>query len=60
MKLDISEIYSEEELIEKINNLNLDNNIYYKIILIGNKNFEINIYKLFKFILNEKYNKNKK
>ena len=53
MKLDISEIYSEEELIEKINNLNLDNNIYYKIILIGNKNFEINIYKLFKFILNE-------
>ena len=51
--LDISEINSKEELIEKINTLELDKNIYYKIILIGNKNFEINIYDLFKFILNE-------
>ena len=52
LKLDISELTSEEELIEKINNLNLDNN-YYKIILIGDKNFEINIYNLFKFISHE-------
>ena len=52
LELDISELNSEEELIEKINNLNLDNN-YYKIILIGDKNFEINIYNLFKFISNE-------
>ena len=53
IELDISDINSEEELIEKINNLNLEENIFYKIILIGNKNFEINIYNLFKFILNE-------
>lgn len=50
IELDISEINSKEELIEKINDLNLDENIYYKLILIGNKNFEINIYELFKYI----------
>ena len=53
LELDISQIISEEELIEKINNLDLDKRIYYKIILIGDKNFEINIYNLFKFILKE-------
>ena len=53
IQLDISDINSEEELIEKINNLKLEQNIFYKIILIGNKNFEINIYNLFKFILKE-------
>ena len=53
IELDISDTNSEEELIEKINNLKLEENIFYKIILIGNKNFEINIYNLFKFILNE-------
>ena len=53
IQLDISDINSEEELIEKINNLKLEQNIFYKIILIGNKNFEINIYNLFKFISNE-------
>lgn len=51
--LDISEINSKEELIEKINNLELNNNKFYKIILTGNKNFEINIYELFKFISKE-------
>ena len=53
LELNISEINSVEELIEKINNLNLEENIYYKIILVGDKNFEINIYNLFKFINNE-------
>ncbi len=53
LELNISDINSEEELIEKINNLNLEENNFYKIILIGNKNFEINIYNLFKYILNE-------
>ena len=37
INLDISEINSEEELIEKINTINLDENKFYKIILIGNK-----------------------
>ena len=53
MELDVSNTNSEEELIEKINNLNLEENTYYKIILIGDKNYEINVYNLFKYILNE-------
>ena len=53
IELDISDTNSEEELIEKINNLILEENTYYKIILVGDKNFEINIYNLFKFISNE-------
>lgn len=42
INLDISDINSEEELIEKIINLNLEKDNYYKIILIGKRNFEIN------------------
>ena len=53
IELDISNLNTLEELIEKINELNLEENIFYKIILIGNKNFEINIYQLFKFITKE-------
>ena len=53
LELDISDLNSEEELIEKINSLELEENIYYKIILIGDKNFEINIYNLFQLINNE-------
>ncbi len=53
IELDISNVNSIEELIEKINNLELDENAYYKLILIGDKNFEINTYKLIDFILNE-------
>ena len=53
LELNISEMNSIEELIERINNLELDKNKYYKLILIGDKNFEINIYNLFQFILNE-------
>ena len=53
LELNISDINNYEELIEKINSLNLEQNVFYKIILIGDKNFEINIYKLFQFISNE-------
>ena len=53
LELDISNLNSVEELIEKINELNLEKNVFYKLILIGDKNFEINIYNLFKFISNE-------
>ena len=53
LELDISNINSVEELIEKINGINLEKNVFYKLILIGDKNFEINIYNLFKFISNE-------
>ena len=45
-KLDISDIFSEEDLIKKINEIQLNENKYYKIILIGNKHMEIDINKL--------------
>ena len=48
--LNVTDIYSIEELIEKINNMKIYDNIFYKIVLIGNRNFEININKLYQFI----------
>lgn len=48
--LNISEIKSEEELIEKINSLKLEENKLYKLNLIGLKNIEININKILKII----------
>ena len=39
VEIDITEINDEEELIEKINNLYLEERNLYKIILIGNRNF---------------------
>ena len=53
-ELNISEVMSKEELIEKINNTEVKNNQYVEIILVGNRNFEINRYDLLKFILNER------
>lgn len=50
LELDISEIATVEELLEYIDNLNIEKNILYKIILIGKRNFEINLYKLIKMI----------
>ena len=41
-EINISDIYNEEELIEKINNIEENNNLY-KINLIGYRNFPINI-----------------
>ena len=53
-EIDISEINGIEELIEKINSLEIKENEYAKIVLIGNRNFEINIYELLKFIQNDR------
>ena len=53
-ELNCTEINSEEELIEKINEIKIEENKLYKIILIGKRNFEINIYNLYKYELNEK------
>ena len=52
-EIDITDINSTEELIEKLNEMNLLENNYYKINLIGKRNFEINCYYLYKFILKE-------
>ncbi len=49
-EIKIDEIISKEELIEKINNLNIEDNNLYKIILIGKRNFEINVQEIMKQI----------
>lgn len=46
--IDISNIFSEEELIQKINEINIDENKYYKIVFIGNKHIELDTNKLIK------------
>ena len=53
-ELNCTEINSEEELIEKLNEIKIEENKLYKIILIGKRNFEINIYNLYKYNLDEK------
>lgn len=54
VEIDVSDILSKEELIEKVNQLEIANNEYIKIILIGNRNFEINKYEILKYIENER------
>ena len=48
--VDVTEINSKEELIEKINELEFAENNLIEIILVGKRNFEINVYKLYKMI----------
>lgn len=52
-KLEIDDIVSLEELIEKLNELQIEENKYYKIILTGKRNFEINTYEILKHIQNK-------
>lgn len=40
-EINVQSFISEEDLIEYINELNLNENDYYKVILCGNRNFEI-------------------
>lgn len=51
--LKITSINTKEELIEKIKMLELEENKFYKIILVGERNFEINTYEIEKYV-NEK------
>ena len=51
--LDISTISSKEELIEKMNDIQIDNNKYYKIILSGTRNIEIDTNDLIKYMANK-------
>jgi len=53
-EINCTEINSVEELIEKINEIKIQENKLYKIILIGKRNFEINIYNLYKYELNDR------
>ena len=54
IEIEVTEIISKEELVEKINEINLEENKLYKIILIGKRNFEINTQELYKYSLHEK------
>ena len=50
--IDVTEIASKEELIEKLNELNFDENKLVEIYLIGKRNFEIDTFEIYKLILN--------
>lgn len=52
-RMDVTEIISKEELIEKLNSVEIEENKYYKIILIGTRNFEINTYEILRLIENK-------
>lgn len=54
IEINVTDILSKEELIEKINDLEISNREYVKIILKGNRNFEINKYELLKYIEKER------
>ena len=53
-ELDITDIISKEDLIENLNNLYIPENNYYKIVLKGTRNFEINLLNIRKLIENNK------
>lgn len=52
--VDVTEMNSKEELIEKINELEFAKNNLIEIILVGKRNFEIDKYELYKLISNDK------
>lgn len=52
IEVDVTRIEAKEELIEKINKLEIPNNQFVKIRLVGNRNFEINCYELIKYMEN--------
>ncbi len=54
IKIDMSEISYFEDLILKINQIHIEKNQYIKIILQGNRNFKIDIYKILKLIESER------
>ncbi len=45
-ELDISNFYTQEEIIEELNKKTIDENKYYEIILVGKRSFEINKYEI--------------
>ena len=49
----MDKFYEKEDLIEKLNDLKLDENKLYEIDLTGNRNFDINTRDIFKLIIND-------
>ena len=54
IELDVTGMISKDELIEKINDLDIAENQLIKIILTGKRNFEIDRYELYKLLTNER------
>ena len=54
IEIEVTDLIAKEELIEKINEIKITNNEYIKIILTGNRNFEISTYDLLKYVENER------
>ena len=52
-ELDVTDVFSEEELIEKINALNPETSSLIEVYLVGKRNFEIDTYELYKLIQND-------
>ena len=53
-EINITDIFSKEELIERINEITVQKNEYVEVVLEGNRNFEIDKYDLLKYIFNER------
>ena len=53
LEMNITELNDLEELIQRLNELLLDENKFYKIILVGKRKFEIDVLELMKFIINQ-------
>ena len=54
IEFDVTECISKDELIEKINDLEIKDNQLIKIILTGKRNFEIDKYEIYKLVTNER------
>ena len=53
-ELNITDIISKEELIEKINNIEVTSKQYMEVLLTGNRKFEIDKYDLIKYVLSDR------
>lgn len=54
IEINIEECFAKEDLIEKINKIQIKENQYVKIILVGNRKFEIDTYEILKLIENDR------
>lgn len=52
-EFEITQMLEQEEIIEKLNEKRIEDNKYYKILLTGKRNFEINTYEILKQIQNK-------
>lgn len=50
LEQNVNQLEAKEDLIEKLNELHLEENNLYEIVLVGNRNFEINTREIFKLI----------